>query len=290
VISAIPCRRPGVALSSHVRALAGDLRFAAILSAMNVAFLGDQACVMSDAIGRTLWRLFVNRRHLLEWTPTAQSLAQKRLDLPGFFVRMSGAVVVAAATLLAALLSRQGAWPLAAAFAGLWALSPALARTVSLPGGLQSRARATSAQAQSLRQTARRTWRFFEAFVTREDNWLPPDNFQEDPAPALAHRTSPTNLGLYLLSVVSARDFGWIGAIQAILGRQRQSGGPPHRDRQRLPGVAAIAHRRCIAPGGNLRYAGAGCRAIRPPSLWATDPDGNDAPDRRVPRIAVPDA
>ena len=45
---------------------------------------------------------------------------------------------------------------------------------------------------------------------------LPPDNFQEDPAPALAHRTSPTNIGLYLLSVVSARDFGWIGTAEAV--------------------------------------------------------------------------
>ena len=63
---------------------------------------------------------------------------------------------------------------------------------------------------------ARRTWRYFETFVTPADNWLPPDNFQEDPAPVVAHRTSPTNIGLYLLSVVAARDFGWIGATQAI--------------------------------------------------------------------------
>ena len=71
------------------------------------------------------------------------------------------------------------------------------------------------ADARSLRLTARRTWRFFETFVTPVDHMLPPDNFQEDPAPALAHRTSPTNIGLYLLSVVSARDFGWIGNAEA---------------------------------------------------------------------------
>ena len=216
VISAIPARGPGVAMSEHLRALAGDLRVAANLSALNIAFLADQACLMGDAIGRTLWRLFVNRRHLLEWTPAAHVSAQRRRDLHGFFVRMSGAAVVAATVLLTALLSRQGAWPLAGAFAALWLSSPALARYVSLPRNLESRARPSADQAQSLRQTARRTWRFFEVFVTREDNWLPPDNFQETPAPALAHRTSPTNLGLYLLSIVSARDFGWIGLTQAI--------------------------------------------------------------------------
>src|SRR6185312_14576576 len=63
---------------------------------------------------------------------------------------------------------------------------------------------------------ARRTWRFFEAFVSAESHDLPPDNFQETPKPVLAHRTSPTNLGLYLLSVASARDFGWIGDLEAI--------------------------------------------------------------------------
>ena len=63
---------------------------------------------------------------------------------------------------------------------------------------------------------ARRTWRFFETFVTAADNMLPPDNFQEDPVPVLAHRTSPTNLGLYLLSVATARDFAWVGTIDAV--------------------------------------------------------------------------
>src|SRR5208282_6106375 len=63
---------------------------------------------------------------------------------------------------------------------------------------------------------ARRTWRYFETFVTSDDNMLPPDNFQEDPQPVLAHRTSPTNMGLYLLSVVSARDFGWTGTIETV--------------------------------------------------------------------------
>ena len=74
----------------------------------------------------------------------------------------------------------------------------------------------SAADAQALRLIARRTWRFFEKFVTAEDHMLPPDNFQEDPQPVLAHRTSPTNLGLYLLSVIAAHDFGWIGTHEAV--------------------------------------------------------------------------
>src|SRR5690606_25918928 len=68
---------------------------------------------------------------------------------------------------------------------------------------------------QMLRLAARRTWRYFERFVTEEDNWLPPDNYQEDLG-VVAHRTSPTNIGLYLLTVLSAREFGWIGRGEAV--------------------------------------------------------------------------
>ena len=74
----------------------------------------------------------------------------------------------------------------------------------------------SASDAQRLRLIARRTWRFFETFVTAEDHMLPPDNFQEDPMPVVAHRTSPTNIGLYLLSVAAARDFGWLGMLETV--------------------------------------------------------------------------
>jgi cyclic beta-1,2-glucan synthetase len=74
----------------------------------------------------------------------------------------------------------------------------------------------TTDERQIILMTARRSWRFFETFVTAEDNWLPPDNFQDDPRPVVAHRTSPTNMGVYLLSAVAARDLGFIGTLDAI--------------------------------------------------------------------------
>ncbi len=98
-----------------------------------------------------------------------------------------------------------------------WLLSPAIAHWVSrgaapMPAARRFR-RPTPSRCGLI---ARRTWRFFETFVTPADNMLPPDNFQEDPAPVVAHRTSPTNIGLLLLSTVAARDFGWIGTLEAV--------------------------------------------------------------------------
>ena len=110
----------------------------------------------------------------------------------------------------------HGTWPLALPFAALWIASPAIARWTSRSPVVAGELSMSHGDAQALRLIARRTWRFFETFVTPADQMLPPDNFQEDPAPALAHRTSPTNLGLYLLSVVSARDLGWTGTIEAV--------------------------------------------------------------------------
>ena len=216
VVAAIPPRRPGITIASHMRALGGDLRLALALSALIVIFLAHQAWLMGDAIVRTLCRLFVTRRHLLEWMPAAQTAIGRRLDLLGFYRRMAGALVISAAAAILTWFSGHGTWPLAAPFAALWLASPAVARWVSLPPRATGQLPVSHADAHALRLTARRTWRFFETFVTPADHMLPPDNFQEDPAPVLAHRTSPTNLGLYLLSVVSARDFGWIGTGEAI--------------------------------------------------------------------------
>jgi cyclic beta-1,2-glucan synthetase len=139
-----------------------------------------------------------------------------RLDFPGFYRRMTGAVVVGVLAMVVAWLSDHGTWLLAAPFAALWVASPAIARWASLSPLVAGRLPVSDADMRTLRLTARRTWRFFETFVTPADHMLPPDNFQEGPVPTLAHRTSPTNLGLYLLSVVSARDFGWTGSIEAV--------------------------------------------------------------------------
>lgn len=216
VIGAVVPSRAGITLRSQLRALGGDLRLALVLSALMVTFLAHQAWLMGDAIARTLIRLFVTRRHLLEWVTAAQAAIGPRLDFFDYCRRMAGAVVVAVLAMVVASLSGHGTWLLAAPFAVLWISSPAIARWTSRSPLQAGRLPVPDADVLALRLIARRTWRFFETFVTAADHMLPPDNFQEDPVPALAHRTSPTNLGLYLLSVVSARDFGWIGTIEAI--------------------------------------------------------------------------
>jgi cyclic beta-1,2-glucan synthetase len=216
VVAALVPARAGVTARSHLRALGKDSLLALGRIVLQIAFLPHQAWLMLDAISRTLFRLIVSHRNLLQWVTAAQASLTVRPSVIGIYRKMLGGVAL---TLVAALLIYffgHGAWWIAAPFLMLWMLSPAIALRISRSPRVPSRLTVSNADASALRLVARRTWRFFETFVTTEDHMLPPDNFQEDPKAVLAHRTSPTNIGLYLLSIISARDFGWIGTVEAV--------------------------------------------------------------------------
>jgi cyclic beta-1,2-glucan synthetase len=211
VFAAIVPSRVGVTVRSHLRALRRDVWLAAMQTAFLVTFLAHQATLMIDAIGRTLFRLLVSQRNLLQWVTAAQARLSFRPTLPGAYRRMAGALAIAVVgALLTGYIQPANGW-LSAPFLILWAISPMVAVWISISPPAAGRLAVSATDARALRLVARRTWRYFETFVTADDQMLPPDNFQEDPRPVLAHRTSPTNIGLYLLSAVCARDFGWSG-------------------------------------------------------------------------------
>ena len=214
-LAGITPQRSGVSLRSHLRALRGDVDLALRQTALLLAFLPHQAWLMADAIARTLLRLFVTHRNLLEWTTAAQAALGPGLDLVGFHRRMAGGLALGVVAGVVAA-QRPETAALAAPFVLLWILSPAIARFASLSPSTTGGFSVSDSDARLLRAIARRTWRYFETFVTPADHMLPPDNFQEDPKPVVAHRTSPTNIGLYLLSAVTARDFGWIGTLDLV--------------------------------------------------------------------------
>jgi cyclic beta-1,2-glucan synthetase len=214
--SAIVPRRLGLSKRSHVRAMMEDLVLALLQIAFVITLLAHQAWLMGDAIVRTLVRLFVTRRHRLEWVTAAQAKFSLPLDVRGFYQRMAGGVALAAVAGGFVALVDPVVLPVAAPFVILWMLSPVVAQWASRPPPLRAPTPRSVADTRALRLIARRTWRFFDTFVLAEDSHLPPDNFQEDPSPVVAHRTSPTNIGLYLLSVVAARDFGWLGTHDSV--------------------------------------------------------------------------
>ncbi len=206
----------GISKRSHIRGVLSDLTLGLEQIALTVILLAYQAWLMSDAILRTLARILITRKNLLQWITAAQAKSAVDLDIFGVYKRMISSVVLALAALLAVIFVRHTALPAAIPFVALWVAAPAVARWISLPPSLPEIETLSSKDAKTLRLTSRSTWRFFEEFVTSEENFLPPDNFQEDPKPVVAHRTSPTNIGLYLLTTLAARDFGWIGTTALV--------------------------------------------------------------------------
>ncbi len=182
---------------------------------MTVAFLPYEAFFSLDAIVRTIWRMLVTRKLLLEWSPSSNQDRNRRTDFVAYCRTMWIEPVLATAAVMYLIRSDPDALDVALPILALWCASPAIAWWISQPI-TRREVYLTGGETIFLRKLARKTWAFFEEFVGPEDHWLPPDNYQEHPVAVVAHRTSPTNMGLALLANLSAYDFGYMSAGQLI--------------------------------------------------------------------------
>jgi cyclic beta-1,2-glucan synthetase len=216
VLDGLIPRRWGISKRSHLRAVGLDLLIAVSQTLVGVTMLAHQAWLMTDAVVRTLVRLYVTRRNLLEWVAAAQSGYGADLRVSAFYRHLRWGVFLGLGAGLLVLVFRPESWEWAAPFVLLWILSPIPAWRLSRPPKATDVPVLSPAETKRARLIARRTWRFFETFVDDEQHALPPDNFQEDPEPVVAYRTSPTNMGLHLLGIATAHDFGWIGVLDTV--------------------------------------------------------------------------
>jgi cyclic beta-1,2-glucan synthetase len=181
-----------------------------------IVFLPYQSWVLLDAIVRTMFRLIFSKKKLLEWTTSATAKSSTSTKLNSFIKRMFKTEI--SVVFLGLLILFHGPTNLTIFYSliVLWLVSPLIAWRISLPPEKEMIALLNEVDIIFLKNTGRKIWHFFATFVNVNENFLPPDNFQEDPLPVVAHRSSPTNFGLYLISVITARDFGWIGLCEMI--------------------------------------------------------------------------
>ncbi|WP_196503322.1 GH36-type glycosyl hydrolase domain-containing protein [Aestuariivirga litoralis] len=208
-------RQEATTVASQLRTLRDDTRHALVLTITKLFLLANQAVSMLDAVLRTLYRLFVSHRYLLEWTTAAQAQSGPRPTLASTYRAMALSAILATLLPLGQATVQGHVGGLSLFLAGLWVLAPAFAYFISLPPEDPAKAVTAADDVQELRLIALRTWRFFETHVNAQENFLPPDNVQEDPKLVVAHRTSPTNIGLYLLATVAVCEAGWIGRAEA---------------------------------------------------------------------------
>ena len=207
-------------LRLHLRETLQSLARPLAQNALTFVFLPYEAYISADAIVRTLVRLGWTKRRLLEWQTASDSERGANGHLLGTFRSMAFAPLLAAAALLVIAVSRRELLPFAAPWIVAWLASPLVAWWLSRPIR-KPPSRLSEHQHRFLEKLSRKTWRYFEQFVTAEDHWLPPDNIQQNPDLVVASRTSPTNVGMALLADLAAYDFGYCSAAQFLARTQR---------------------------------------------------------------------
>jgi len=208
-------RRRGMPWIGYFREVGTQVYTQLEQSALTGAFLARQAWNQIDAIVRTFYRLTISRRDLLEWVSFSQ-VEQLRGQAASRWAAIGAGPVIAVAIFAILIAVRPEALWVATPFLIAWGANPWLERWLAHEARRPDESALGDGEVRDYRRYARRTWHYFETFVGSEDHWLAPDNFQEDPVPVVAHRTSPTNIGLQLLATASAHDFGYVGRFELV--------------------------------------------------------------------------
>jgi cyclic beta-1,2-glucan synthetase len=202
-------RKPSdVLFIQHLIYSSRSLKDNLIQHVISIACLPYEAFINTHAIMLTVWRMFISGKKLLQWNPSGNYqfgpkgiiTVYKKMWFAPFL-----SVVIFAFLAFYFPIALFTAFP----FLAVWFGAPCIVWYISRPSA-EKKTTISADQTIYLRKLARKIWGFFENFVSKEDNWLPPDNYQEHPVERIAHRTSPTNIGLSLLSNLSAWDFGYI--------------------------------------------------------------------------------
>ena len=215
-------RKPeSVGFYYHLKNSLRDTANITVKTLFTLVCLPFEAFSNGKAILRTLWRMLITRRKLLEWNPSSHISNVSSDSLWTSFSAMWAEPVLSVTLFVFLGLYFPAKLIIAGPILVLWFIAPVVTWFTSKP--LKKQVAVLSIdQSLFLHKLARKTWSYFEHFVTANDNWLPPDNYQEKPEEQLAHRTSPTNIGLSLLANLNATDFGYI-TINRLLERTKNT-------------------------------------------------------------------
>ena len=180
-----------------------------------VVFLPYQAVRSMNAVLVTLYRVLVSKKHMLEWVTSADVEKTQSGSLKSYLATMGMSTIFGLITVfLAYYFKREGLF-ISLILLVIWGIAPFIAYRISLDDDGEKE-KLSKEELIELGKITRRTWRYFEEFSNAKNNYLAPDNFQEDPPRGVAFRTSPTNIGLGLLASLSGRDMGYIGMKETI--------------------------------------------------------------------------
>lgn len=193
-----------------------DLKMEILRDVASISFLVYEALSSLDAMFRVFYRRMISHHHLLQWEVSNNGKKRSHRAHPRFILKLGWSSLFALITYAAVIHVNPAAVVPASLICGLWFLAPLIVYGIDKP--IEKRIDQTLSMQDKifLRMVARKTWRFFDEFVGPQTNWLPPDNYQAALRVEVAPRTSPTNIGLWLLTVLTAYDFKFISCDEVI--------------------------------------------------------------------------
>ncbi len=213
---------PLVAGALAIPRRADQIRWRVHLNGVGQRFLGElaglgltlillpcEALLSLHAMAVALWRTQVSGRRRLEWMTSSDAERLAHSDVVGVYRSLWVGPFAGLALLMALPFVAATTQVVILVLAALWVTAPLTAWWISRPLVHTTTPLSDSAR-ELVALTARTTWRWFETFVTEHEHWLPPDNVQEQPVALIAHRTSPTNIGMALLADLAANDLGYL--------------------------------------------------------------------------------
>lgn len=201
-----------IALKKYAPVISG-LKASFLQMTLQFVFLPYNAYLMVNAIAVTLFRVLISKKNMLEWVTALDTEKSLKNSLKGYVIKMKTAVFQSLIIVGLSVWLRPDYLVLAVCLLVIWTLSPFIAYWISKESVYKNKALSEKEQLE-LRKIARKTWRYFEEFMNKRNNYLVPDNYQEDPPNGVAYRTSPTNIGLGMLAALTARDLGYIGTLE----------------------------------------------------------------------------
>lgn len=204
----------GMSLTGYLRDFSRELKNTSLQAILTFGFLPYQAWLMSNAILTTLFRVYISKKNLLDWETAYQAERRLATDLRAFVFQMGPACALVALLVILLVAVSPSQLLAVAPVVLFWLCAPLFACWISDPVSRSTQPLVASQQ-QLLQEIALQTWTFFDELISEETNYLVPDNLQLFPKRVIAFRTSPSNIGLSYLSILSAADLGFITPLVA---------------------------------------------------------------------------
>ncbi len=182
---------------------------------LQLLFLPYKSVLLLEAIVVTIYRMTISKKHLLEWLTAADAEKVLGKDIKSFWREMLISPMIGFLLVESSLI--YNSVPIEATFSLflIWLTMPVISFLIGVENTRKTE-EINSNEKEELMKIAKRTWQYFDDYMNVENNFIPPDNYQENRKEKVAKRTSSTNIGLGLLAIISANDLGFISKKEML--------------------------------------------------------------------------